>query len=289
MSDTYDPQEVEDGRRGAQYVSRKDFRIVGVFLFFLAVLAWPVYMYMLRGVNSSLCSKNLRKISSAMANYVSDFDEHLPYAYETVNYDSTDIHLRGGYAYTWQWQLERYTNDWSVFHCPAADASEDSRTSDGSSVRVSSYGMLNAYSGAQMSMIPNPDQKILIAETAKSGANGTADPLPLHADGSLLKDDGFVIGFDNDQDYPNAKTKFATRLAFPGSATMGFNRDTDTRHPGENHFLTLGGGMRSLDGSMGSVIQLGGSFGRWDVPKPLPPLSPTPLKPTARTSTVSGK
>ncbi|HVT13745.1 MAG TPA: hypothetical protein VHE55_15880 [Fimbriimonadaceae bacterium] len=289
MSDPYDPQEVDEKRRGSQYVSRKDFRIVAVVLFVLAIFAWPVYMFMLRGVNSSLCAKNLRKISGALQNYIADFDDHLPYAYETVDYDSKDVHLRGGYAYTWQWQLERYTNDWSAFRCPAADKSENTLTSDGTDIEATSYGMLNAYSGVQMSTIPNPDQKILIGETAKSGANGTADPLPLMAGGNVLKDDGFVIGFDNDQDYPNSKTSYATRLAFPGSAKTGFNHETETRHPAENHFLSLTGAMRSMDGSIGSVIRLGDSFGPWDVPKPIPAFSPTPPSQAKPPSRASGR
>src|SRR5882724_6443466 len=104
MSDPYDPTETDDRRRGSQYVSRKDVKIIGVVVLVLAVIAWPVYMYMLRGVHNSICNKNLRKIAGAMTNYITDSEDHLPFAYETSSYESTDVNLRNGFAYTWQWQ-----------------------------------------------------------------------------------------------------------------------------------------------------------------------------------------
>jgi hypothetical protein len=270
MSDPFDPQAPEDKPRGSQYVSRKDFKVIAIGLFFLALLAWPIYNYMLAQVQMSQCGKNFTKMSLALQNYLSDNDDHFPYAYETQGYQSSDATLRNGYANSWQFQLERYTGTWDVFRCPAADPSENARISNGDIVETSSYGMVNAYSGVAASTIANPDLKVVIAETATNGANGTLDPLPLIGP----KDDGFAIGFNNSQDYPDLKTQFATRLAFPNSAKTGLDHQSEARHPNGIHFLMVGGGSRFADGAYGHVIPLGAGFGQWDVPKPVPLIEP---------------
>jgi hypothetical protein len=277
MNDAYDPQESDEGRKGTQYISRKDVRIIGIVVFVLGLIAWPLYLHMLKGVNQSLCSRNFRKMAIAMQEYKADFDDHLPFAYETASYGGSDIKLRGGYPYTWQWTLQPFTNDWKVFRCPAAEAVENSLTSDGSQIQGSSYGMLNAYSGIQYSMIANPASKILISETVRNGALGTLDPLPLQtpidpanpsAGMKTIQDDGFVIGFDNNQTYPNVNTQFATRLAFPDAKTAGLDQAT-SRHPDGIHFLTVDGTMWTKTSEAARVSSLVGSFGTWDVPKPL--------------------
>ena len=290
MSETYDPQEAGEGRKGPQYVTRRDFKIIGIVLLILAILAVPVYRYMLGKVNESICSRHLHKIAVSMLTYATDNDEHLPFAYESVDYTSDEIAVHNGYAYTWEWALEPYCS-WDVFRCPAADDSEASGSADPKSgiVHLSDYGMLNAYSGKDLSSIPYPEQKVLVAESAQSGANGTADPMPLLAGGKPLQGDGNMIGFDDDQNYPDPKTKFATRLAFPNSAKTGFNRDTAGRHPAGIHYVTAGGGLLVGDGSTAEVILLGGNFGRWDVPKPLLRSLPNPGGPSIRVSPPTPK
>ncbi len=281
MSDPYDPQASDERRSGSQYVTRRDVRLVGIVLAVLALAAWPVYMYMLRQVNSSTCNRNLRRISEALLAYAHDNEEHLPFAYETNGYGSSEIAVHNGYAYTWQWVLEAQTSDWSMFRCPAADASEHSKSADPwkGEVESSDYGMLNAYSGQDLSTVSEPGQKIIIGETANRGAMGSYDPLPLLSQGKPIADDGNFIGFDNSQDYPDAKTAFATRLAFRGTSSGHFDRNSEARHPDGDHFLTLDGHRRGGDGAIAEVIQQGGYFGPWDVPKPARRVSPNTLKP----------
>lgn len=268
MSDPYDPQAVEDRPRGSQYVSRKDVRVVAIVLLVLALLAWPIYLYLKKGVDRSLCAKNLRKIGLSLPQYAADFDEHLPFAYETAGFGTSAISLHGDYAYTWQWQLSRYIKEPSTFLCPAAQPEENTKTSDGSTVLLSSYGMLNGYSGLDVSTIANPDARYLISETVRNGFDHTYDPLPLNVEGRKLEDDGFVVGFSNDQTFPNLQTKAATRLAFPNTANGHFDSSSESRHPGGIHFLYVDGHVRLLDGGAANVIRLGGGFGPWDVPPP---------------------
>lgn len=287
MSDAYDPQAPDERGPSNQYISRKDARIIGIILICIALLAWPVYMYLLKGVNNSLCAKNLRKIGSALQQYVNDNDDHLPFAYETTGFGSTEVNLHNDLAFSWQWQMNRYTGDVSVFKCPSATTEENTRISNGGQTIESSYGMLNAYSGAIFSSISNPSQKVLVSETVKSGVNGTSDPLKIIAAGTRLLDDGFVIGFDNDPDHPDASTKFATRLAFPDSLTTGFDDYTDSRHPNGIHFLSVDGSMRFRGGSAARVSLLGGGYGMWDVPqRPIPPAGSGPSIRTSPKSQV---
>ncbi|HTQ11169.1 MAG TPA: hypothetical protein VMI31_13965, partial [Fimbriimonadaceae bacterium] len=246
---------------------------------------WPIYIYLLGQVDSSLCNKNMGKIGEALLTYVRDNDDHLPYVYEREGYGSDEIALHDGYAYTWQWAVEPYTTGgWAPFRCPAAEPAEHTKMADPMSgvVEISDYGMPDAYSGRDLSTISNPDQKVIVGDTSNRGALGTYDPLPLTSGGTPLAYDGFEIGFNDSQVYPRLDvvspsgsiipgTRSATRLAFPHSADGKFDHESDSRHPGGIHFLTVGGGLLTGDGAAANVIQLTGGFGGlWDVPRPTP-------------------
>lgn len=261
MAAPYDPEE-DEGRRPSHHISARDIRIIAIVLIVLALGGWPVYMIALRKTQTVLCAKNLRKIGSALSQYLEDNDGHFPFAYETMGYGSTDVQPHGKYALTWQWALNQYTNDPSIFRCPSAENTENTPTSDGSTVLYSSYGMLNAYSGISYSSISIPSSKYIVSETTTGGAKKTYDPLPLGLP------DGFVIGFNNDQDRPDKETAAATRLAFPDSANGVFDRSTDSRHPDGIHVLYVDGGAALIGPTAAKVILLDGSFGPWDVPKP---------------------
>jgi prepilin-type processing-associated H-X9-DG protein len=277
MSDSFDPQAVENRR--SDLIAKKDWRVIAAVLVVLGLAAWPAYNFLLAKVNATLCKKGLRKMGEAMLNYAADNDDHLPFAYESTGYMSKDVNLRAGYAYTWHWQLNQYVDNWDVFKCHAAHDDENTKTSDGSSVHESSYGMLSGYGGLQLATISSPGDRFVISETTKNGLYGTVDPMPIRSRGTTLYEDGFVIGFDNAQEYPNGATKSASRLAFPDSGKYGFTDETESRHPGGNHFLFIDGHVRLINAEAGKVNQLGGGFGSWDVPKgPLQNVPPS-LKP----------
>jgi prepilin-type processing-associated H-X9-DG protein len=279
MSDAYDPQAPEGSRPSSQYISKKDWRVILAVLVVVAIVAWPGYLYLLGKVNATLCKKSFRKIGDAMLNYAADNDDHLPFAYESTGYYSKEVNVRKGYAYTWQWQLNQYVGDWDAFKCRAAHDEENTRSSDGTTVHESSYGMLSGYGGLQLSSISTPGERFLVSETTKSGLFGTVDPLPIRAGGTTLADDGFVIGFDNEQEYPNSATVSATRLAYPDSAKYGFTSETGARHPSGLQFLFVDGHFRTLNAEAAKVNRLGAGFGSWDVPKKPAPYVPRTLKP----------
>lgn len=285
MSDTYDPDAPED-RPSSQHISKKDLRIIGPILLVLAIAAYPIYLHLLKGVHQSVCRRQLKRVGSALIQYVTDYDDYLPFAYETQGYNSNEIALRKGVAYTWHWPLKQYTGTFDVFKCPAAHPEENSRSSDNDTFAETSYGMPAAYSGLQYSTIASPNQKFIILETSKNGSRDTYDPLPLttrDSEGRSVEvvDDGFLAGFNNEQVYPSASTRFATRLAFPNSwpkkeGDPVFKEDSEARHPDGLHFVFLDTSIRRLDARAAQVSQ---PFGPWDVPKSPLRASPTLPRP----------
>lgn len=271
MSDAYDPQAVEGKAVSNQYVSKRDVKIVAIVLVVLAIALYPVYIWQLGNVNKATCAKHFRQIGNAMNSYIEDHDGRYPYAYATAGFDSVEPAIRSdGLTYTWQWDLRLYLTDKSVFTCPTADPSENNRsTGDGSEILLSSYGMLFAYSGLLASTVSDPKSQLLLGETTDMGRRGTRDPLPLiGVDGTKATSDGFLIGFDNSNTYPDAKTQFPTRLAYPESATKGFSDETETRHPGGNHFLYADGHQsKARDATIGRINQAASGLGPWNVPK----------------------
>jgi hypothetical protein len=80
---------------------------------------------------------------------------------------------------------------------------------DGARIDVAlSYGMLSSGDTARRYEIR--DDAILLAETIGSGACGSFNPLPLGGA------DGFMIGYDNSNFFPDGESKYVTRLAFFG-------------------------------------------------------------------------
>lgn len=282
MNDAYDPNAPED-RRSSQYVSRRDVRIVGIVLLVLAIAAWPIYINLLKGMQQSVCKRHLQKIATGLLTYSQDFDDRLPFAYETAG-PGDQISPHRDLANTWHWAVKQYSNVPDLFECPAAQPEGNTRVALQDQTMWVSYGMLHAYSGVAVSTVSNAGSRFVIGETVKNGMFGTYDPLPLTISGRPLTEDGFVIGFDNAQTYPVAgptgKTKFATRLAFENardsSGAPKITEDTVGRHPEGLNFLFLDGHVDTLNASAMKVNLPGGPY---DVPaKPLL-FSPKPQAP----------
>src|ERR1044072_7252554 len=160
MSDAYDPNAPED-RRSNQYISRRDVRIVGIVLIVLAIAAWPIYRALVKGVEETTCRRHLRKIGSALLQYAADYEDRLPYAYEIAGLEGNQVNPHQGLANSWHWAVQPYLNDDELFRCPAADPSSNTRVAIEGTAMAVSYGMLNAYSGVAMGMIPSPGGKIV--------------------------------------------------------------------------------------------------------------------------------
>lgn len=114
-----------------------------------------------------------------------------------------------------------------------------------------SYGLYFMLATAPIYQLKDPDRLILLTESASNGANNTYNPERLkYSDGSALKDDGFILGYDNPDgnfDFKKGATKFITRLAFGNTKDGVFSSDkVTTRHSAGNHVIFADGSMGIL-------------------------------------------
>jgi hypothetical protein len=208
-----DDRDIE--RRGQHYVTRKDMLIFGGIAVVVIVLA---YLFVIvpwkKDRDFKASQSNLRALSRAIGLYAEANNDGLPPVYLPGAKDSK------GRPVTWANQIFGYTARLEIY--------ENSRNPDegntvlthrspaGETTVVSlSYGMLAATDTARMYEIR--DETILLAETIGSGVDGSYNPLPLGGP------DGFMIGYDNSNAFPDGDTQFVTRLAYtsPGESPLG--------------------------------------------------------------------
>src|SRR5690606_31001379 len=122
-----------------------------------------------------------------------------------------------------------------------------------------------------VSEIENPNRAMIVAETSNMGALGTADPQPYKLpDGTVIKEDGFVIGWNNSNTAPDDSSSFVTRLAFYNSAD-GQLAESKPRHPGGIYGLSASGGyVPGLQPPAITLTRIGNRIaGAWAVPASL--------------------
>lgn len=207
-----DDRDVE--RRGRTYLTRRD---VLIFVTIAAIVIVLAYLFVFRRWKAdrdfAVSKSNLAELSQALSLYAEANNDGLP-----------PVYLPGvseaGRPYTWANQIFGYIGRMEVFDNGATP--EDGKTylmhfnAEGKPDLVAlSYGMLSSADTARRYEIR--DETILLAETVGSGAAGSYNPLPLGGP------DGFMIGYDNSNGYPNATTRYVTRLGFigEGAAPMG--------------------------------------------------------------------
>ncbi|MDQ2986133.1 MAG: hypothetical protein M3R13_05360 [Armatimonadota bacterium] len=201
-----DDRDIE--RRGQSYATRRDVLIFGGIAAVLVVLA---YVFLFRPWKANrdfvVSQSNLQSMSRALGLYAEANNDGLPPAYLPGVKDTFER------PSTWANQLFPYTARVEIYN--NATAPEEGNTTlthlgvGGETTDVElSYGMLAAADTARRYEIR--DATILLAETIGSGVDGSFNPMPLGGK------DGFLIGYDNSNSFPNAGTKFATRLAFTG-------------------------------------------------------------------------
>ena len=235
----YDPEE-EEGRKRPAYISAKEWRVIGVVFVVLCIVMVPVYNHMMDLRNSHLCTQNLLDIGTAMEGYAEDNNDRLPPLYATADNGVEPRIFENKAVFSWVSLLTRYMNKKEAFGCPAAHEDEgvlNLPSSDGPNV-VSDYGMYAALSAFPRGSISSPGSIALVVDSSNEGANGTSDPLPFKDSSGNTLPDGFVIGLNTTNFTPLDSTqnkfdsaKFATRVASPDSAKMGFGENSYTRHP----------------------------------------------------------
>lgn len=201
-----DDRDVE--RRGHSYLTRKDFLIFALITIVVIVFA---YLFVIRRAKEdrdfSVSKANLADMSQAMGLYAGANNDGLPPVYLPGAADAN------GRPFTWANQIFGYTSRLEIF---STDATPDggrtplthfSESGEASDVMLS-YGMTAAADTARRYEIR--DDSVLLAETIGGGVAGSYNPMPLGGA------DGFMIGYDNSNGFPNGSTRYVTRLGFVG-------------------------------------------------------------------------
>jgi hypothetical protein len=192
----------------------------------------------------------MQGINEALTLYATEHDGRYPPIDRTETLASIAPSLgETGHVYTWASDISGYMNVRSSFLCPSADPSELVMTEDPRGANrtfMSSYGMYQAYGSCLTSLIENPDQAVVVAETSNGGALGTYDPDPLKSQSGQPVPDGFVIGWNDSNDEPGKSTNRVTRLAFPDTKNGKFQKDGSARHGDTIHVLSSSGQLMDV-------------------------------------------
>ncbi|HWD39912.1 MAG TPA: hypothetical protein VG944_13775 [Fimbriimonas sp.] len=270
-NDAYDPNapEGEISSRG-QYMTKRDLRSIAIVLVVLGALGYPIYLFMLKRSESSRCTQNMKAIQEAIALYEDEHDGRLPPIDRTENVDSLTPSLGdSGHVYTWASDVAGYKTARASFLCPSAKPEEVTWIEDPDNAKQFlplSYGMYAPYGGFLASLIENPDQTIIVAETSNSGALSTYDPMPFKSSDGKPLPDGFVIGWNDGNDAPTKSSQWMTRLALPGTADGKFSKDGDARHGDTIHMLTASGQEVNGNQMSAKFKEAMGVSASWTVP-----------------------
>lgn len=222
----------------SSHVSGKDLRVVGIALAVFVVISAPMYMSCKRQSEKHLCKQNMRSIGAAMNLYAEANNGMYSPVYAEVG-NGKPLTDAKGRVFTWVSLISEYMGDRASFRCLSASPQENvinQHRTEADKDLVSSYGMFALRSTQATFAFRNPSTSVLIAETCNRGKNAY-NPIPLAPDAQ----DGFLIGFDNDNFAFNKATKYATRLAFSGTEDGKFAADAKPRHDGGNFFLFADG------------------------------------------------
>ena len=269
-TEIYDPLAPEgDSSARNQYISRKDFKVIGIVLVLLGLGLYPIYRYQVRQAEKSICTSNMKAVFDAVNMYAESKDDRFPPIYRTGEGILPGLG-DSGKPYTWCDDVQPLMNKRFSFVCPAAGKDEVATCENPTStngVLQTSYGMYFPYSAYPRSLVPNPDQAAVFAETSNLGSNGSYDPQRMVDSHGTTIPDGFVIGWDDGNSAPDAKTRFVTRLAYPGSGDGVFSKTGDARHDGGIHVMSVSGQVRLLPpSSAGFEHGIGSSAGIWSPP-----------------------
>lgn len=246
----YDPDAPEGSSSGSQYINKKDLRWVLVILAILGLLFVPVWHHMRNEAMKTACKGNMNGIFTAVKVYSEQYDGLLPVAY--TRFDGDAPLMQGPGAVTWASHLQ--LPDRASFKCPAAHEGEATQIAH-EQHRELTYGLYTAMAGKDPALLPNLSTTALIAETSNRGANATYDPKPLlDSQGRPAEENGFLIGYDDDNFEHTADTRFVTRLAFAGTADGNFiGEDVRGRHK-YIHVLYADGNLGRLN-AFGAEVQ----------------------------------
>lgn len=273
--ETLEPEgSLEEATGGSHsgYFTKKDLRSVAIALVVVFILMIPIYIVLKRQSQKAACSLNCKAIQGAMLLYMEVWDNQFPPAY--AKGDNDEPVLLNGKPFTWGTTIHEYLGKRASLQCPAADDAEVVRSyhpNDSKKDLPMTYGMYLPRSTAAISNLSDPAQSALVAETSNFGAQGTFNPKPYkRLDGTVVKADGFVIGWDtgNEVDWygtsmADAMPTAVTRLAYYGTQNGQFSTDGRSRHDKGIHLLFADGHVDLLPptAAIARYMDVGGDLG----------------------------
>jgi len=267
----YDPTAPEgESRAGSAYVTRKDVKIVGVALILLGFMMYPIFRVLARRSEKAHCITNMKAIMEAMNQYATLNEDKFPPLYATGGAEEHMLQTSGA-PYTWASDLYEYMGSRASFVCPTAEKSEYSYSQDphaDSKRFANTYGMFAPLGAMSRSQVDDPNEAVLVAESSNMGALNTYDPIPFKdSAGKVLPYDGMIIGWDNDNFVGDKTSKYVTRLAFPDTKGLSFNKEGAGRHDEGTFVLSVTGQLRSMHPDIARVLRRDGNiYGVWPMP-----------------------
>lgn len=261
------PLERTDEQPKSDYLTKGDLKKLGIAIVVLMVILSPVYILLKQDAEKTLCSRNLKQISTAIGLYASENNDRLPPVYVTAENNSPLI--EDGAAYAWVHLVDGYVREGTNFFCPSS-SQEQRALVHGSKGKVEvTYGLYAPLGGEPLAQIADPDNTILIGETANSGAADTYNPVPFRDNsGNVVPFDAFLIGFNDSNELPTPSSQTVTRLAFPGTKNGQFEEGGRSRHNGGIHFISVSGRARFLGPEVARLrMERGLPTGAWAVPR----------------------
>ena len=259
---SYEPDEPEGSTaKKSQYMSAKEIKVIAVLLVIFGAIAFPLFKAFLEERHEQACKKNLKNISSAILLYADDNDHKFPPLFNETA-DGIPSTFDGGLT-VWASHLPEYGNHRISFACPAADESENTHVLDfnkgGGETMELSYGMYVAMGLKETLKLANPNSTALIIETSNHGAMNSYNPKPfLLPNGEPYPDDGFIVGYDNDNWQHTNQTVAVTRLAFRNANGPDnyLGKKVIPRHPQGINVIYASGGLGLMKPNHGRVNHL---------------------------------
>lgn len=263
MPDPFDAFDTDERPRSA-YMSRKDWKIALVALAVMIAVLFPIYRSMLAASQNHLCVQNFQQISNAIGVYMASNNDRYPPAFVEVSPGEPMLFDAGDQKapYSWMTLVRSAMEERSNFLCPTASSDEIAQNIHPDKIRTSfgsSYGLYVPRSGWPQSMIQNPDQAVVIAETSNRGSAGSYDPVPFES-----PYDGIAIGWNDGNLRMSKASQFVTRLAFRETSNASFRATGPSRHEKGINVLFASGRKGVIGPSDARIQRLGESAtGYW--------------------------
>ena len=255
-TDPFDPNAPEgDVRRGSQYMSRRDMKILGGMVVGLMIILYPIYQIGVKNSEKARCTVNMKAMYDAMAQYADQHDGRFPPVFRTGTGLEPGLGDTGR-PYTWASDIQGYMNGRASFVCPSAKKDEIVANEDATSttkILPTTYGMYAPYGGYLQTLIENPDKTVILAETSNLGSQTSYDPVKFGEVGKEIAD-GFVVGWSDSNEDGSLGSRSVTRLAFRGTGGGNFiSPDAVGRHDAGIHVVTAAGERRILSPAMAQI------------------------------------